>query len=70
MSISPSLASETASPAGTPFPVETDIYILPDGRIIVADLPAELADRLAQLGHVEPCEITSHDTTHPVTGTT
>jgi hypothetical protein len=50
--------------------VETDIYILPDGRIIVADLPAELADRLAQLGHVEPCEITSHDTTHPVTGTT
>ncbi len=24
-------------------PVETEIYILPDGRVVVADLPAELA---------------------------
>ncbi|HRA65984.1 MAG: hypothetical protein WAU00_13905 [Caldilinea sp.] len=70
MSISPSLAPETVSPAGALFPVETDIYILPDGRVVVADLPAELADRLARLGHVEPCEITSHDTTHPITGIT
>jgi hypothetical protein len=31
-------------------PTETEIYILPDGEVIVADLPAELAalvDRLA-----------------------
>jgi len=45
--------------------VETDIYILPDGRVIVADLPAELAARLARLGLVEPCEITEHDRTDP-----
>jgi len=46
-------------------PVETDIYILPDGRVIVADLPAELAARLPALGIVEPCEITTHDFTDP-----
>ncbi len=31
------------------FPVETEIYILPGGRVVVADMPAELADRLAAL---------------------
>lgn len=31
-------------------PVETEIYILPDGRVVVADLPAELAPLLAALG--------------------
>ncbi len=46
-------------------PVETDIYILPDGRVIVADLPAELAARLPALGAVEPCEITTYDLTDP-----
>jgi hypothetical protein len=46
-------------------PVETDIYILPDGRVIVADLPAELAARLPALGQVEPCEITTYDFTDP-----
>jgi hypothetical protein len=38
----------TSQPAsdGAPtdgFPVETDIYILPDGQIVIADLPLELA---------------------------
>ena len=46
-------------------PVETDIYILPDGRVVVADLPAELAARLPQLGQVEPCEITDDDYSNP-----
>lgn len=32
------------------FPVETDIYILPGGQIIVADMPSELAAGLAALG--------------------
>lgn len=36
-------------------PVETEIYLLPDGRVVVADLPVELADLLAALGRVEPC---------------
>lgn len=45
------------------WPVETDIYILPDGRVVVADLPAELAGALARLGTVEPCEIADHDRT-------
>jgi len=31
-------------------PVETEIYILPDGRVVVADLPAELVPLLAALG--------------------
>jgi hypothetical protein len=32
------------------WPVETDIYILPDGRVVIADLPAELAGLAASLG--------------------
>ena len=42
--------SEVAGPAWPLLPVETEIYILPDGRVIVADLPAELAPLLAALG--------------------
>jgi hypothetical protein len=38
-------------------PTETDIYILPDGRVVIADLPAELTALAAALGAVEPCEI-------------
>ena len=34
-------------------PTETEIYILPDGRVVIADLPAELAEMLAQLGEIE-----------------
>lgn len=30
-------------------PTETEIYILPTGEVIVADLPAELAALVAQL---------------------
>jgi hypothetical protein len=32
------------------WPVETEIYILPDGDIVVADLPQELAARLEAAG--------------------
>jgi hypothetical protein len=39
------------------WPTETEIYILPDGRVIIADLPAELAAAAAALGAVEACEI-------------
>jgi hypothetical protein len=38
-------------------PTETDIYILPDGRVVIADLPAELASILSGIGGVEACEI-------------
>lgn len=38
-------------------PTETEIYILPDGRVVIADLPAELAPLAAALGTPEPCEI-------------
>ena len=34
-------------------PTETEIYILPDGRVIVADLPAELAVLVENLGEIE-----------------
>lgn len=35
-------------------PTETEIYILPDGRVVIADLPADLADLAARLGNVDP----------------
>ncbi len=38
-------------------PTETEIYILPDGRVVVADMPIELASLLAELGPVEPCAV-------------
>jgi hypothetical protein len=30
-------------------PTETEVYILPDGQVVIADLPAELAARLKHL---------------------
>ena len=47
---STSTVSEIDGLAWPLLPVETEIYILPDGRVIVADLPAELASLLAALG--------------------
>ncbi|MEM7129717.1 MAG: hypothetical protein AAF702_25520 [Chloroflexota bacterium] len=32
------------------FPTETEIYLLPNGEIVVADMPAELAERLQKIG--------------------
>ena len=42
-------------------PTETEIYILPDGRVVIADLPVELAALFAELGAAEPCEVTAVD---------
>lgn len=67
MSPSPADAHEGAQPdSWPPLPVETDIYILPDGRVIIADLPGELAPRLVQLGAIEACEIADHDRTDSI----
>jgi hypothetical protein len=33
-------------------PTETEIYLLPDGRVVIADLPAELASLIEQLGRL------------------
>lgn len=38
-------------------PTETEIYILPDGTVVVADMPMELAELVSELGEVLPCEI-------------
>ncbi|MEZ4676125.1 MAG: hypothetical protein R2932_18020 [Caldilineaceae bacterium] len=35
-------------------PTETEIYLLPDGRVVIADLPIELADLVQALGMVDP----------------
>lgn len=44
-------SATTVEPApGVAWPVETEIYILPDGDIVVADLPQELAARLHAAG--------------------
>jgi hypothetical protein len=46
-----------ASPAAWPqLPNETEIYILPDGQVIIADLPAELMGLAAELSQVQPCQ--------------
>ena len=47
--------------ATSSFATETEIYVTADGRIIIADLPAELVARLESLGRVEPCEIGGPD---------
>lgn len=60
MSTSTSIKPEATPNAGPPhFPTETEIYILPDGRVVIADLPAELADLVADLGESEPCAVVS-----------
>ena len=43
-------------------PTETEIYILPDGRVVVADMPMELAEAMMLLGNVQPCEVSQEDT--------
>ena len=53
--------SVTDNAAGWPLlPTETEIYILPDGRVVLADLPAELLPLAAALGAVEASEIAPH----------
>jgi hypothetical protein len=56
---STSVSSEVVGDAWPLLPVETEIYILPDGRVIVADLPAELTSMLAALGITAPVEVTA-----------
>lgn len=55
----PSTNSETTENGWPALPTETEIYILPDGRVVIADLPAELAALLAALGEPEPCAISN-----------
>jgi hypothetical protein len=52
--------AEIAAAEWPTLPTETEIYILPDGRVVIADLPAELAPLAAALGAVEACEIAPH----------
>ncbi len=53
MPTSTSVTSEVANTPWPTLPTETEIYILPDGRIVIADLPAELARCLADLGIIQ-----------------
>lgn len=48
------------------FATETEIYLTSDGRIVIADLPAELVELLASWGQVEPCEIVGLNDEPPV----
>lgn len=43
-----------SEPELPPMPVETEIYILPTGEVVVADLPAELAAYLASWNPGDP----------------
>ena len=38
-------------------PTETELYILPDGQVVIADLPVELQPLLAALGRPVASEI-------------
>ncbi len=58
MSTLPSTTVDTL-PIWPAMPTETEIYILPDGRVVIADLPIELAALFAELGTAEPCEVTA-----------
>ena len=44
-------------PVDPVFPTETEIYLLPSGEVIVADLPAELDAALRTLGERLPDEL-------------
>ncbi len=59
--LAPAAAQDTGADSPQLFPTETEIYLLPDGRVVIADLPAELADALARLGSVEPCALPHAD---------
>lgn len=38
-------------------PTETEIYLLPDGRVVISDLPEPLSGLVSALGVTEPCEL-------------
>jgi hypothetical protein len=47
------LESDASGTLPQGFPVETEIYILPDGQVVFADLPQELAGLRDSLGSSE-----------------
>ena len=50
------------SPVPLSFPVETEIIIKSDGRVIVADLPIELTKLVTELqGHINDGELSQLD---------
>lgn len=49
---SPAAPAQNSAETWPTLPTETEIYILPDGRVVVADLPAELRELPARLGSV------------------
>lgn len=60
------LADEPAPGRDWPqLPTETEIYILPDGRVVFADLPEELTELAASLGRVQSCEISEGESSSP-----
>lgn len=58
--ISENAAAQSAMPdnssgmQGFLLPTETEIYLLPNGQVVVADLPAELTDLVEKLGSASP----------------
>jgi hypothetical protein len=48
-------------------PIETEIYILPNGEIVVADLPVELAAQLRELTQIQTQDANVNTDAHDVT---
>ena len=65
-------ASKDSTSSWPALPTETEIYILPDGQIVIADLPTELAESLAHLAAfsgtkpAETASVTCHDSARPL----
>lgn len=58
--MSTSTPAEAISAHSSPlFPVETEIYLLPDGQVIIADMPAEL-DQLVSALAVSTADAPNH----------
>ena len=47
-------------------PTETEIYILPNGEIVIADMPAELVASLAEVIRSQPGAGENDDPVNPV----
>ena len=58
-STSAAISGPNSTANSVAFPTETEIYILPNGRVIIADLPVELAELVGELGRPQPCAIPS-----------
>lgn len=47
--LGPMMSTAMSAAIPTAMPTETEIYLLPDGRVVIADMPIELTDLVNEL---------------------